>query len=364
MCRMVAAVSAAPVVPQQVQMEDGAWFRAVEQAQGGELAGEVQILTLDGVVKCPQGKLPKARVFAPFTQLKCLSIAHVGLSSLADFPSLPQLERLILSDNRIAGGLEHLVCAGLTSLRELDLSNNKIQAVEDLKPLAQFKLESLDLYECTVTRSVDYRAKVFGTMKSLRFLDKTDVTGNDRPESDEESEDEEDVDDINGHGLEAERDEEEEVEVDSTGVALQEEGDDEQEEAEERDDGGEDNELEDEEEDESGSCQEEIVAGSGRGVVHGHVKNDHRSDEDVDDEDDNVKVRDVEESEEEAGEEDEEDAAVEEEAEDENGIASHLFPVNFGIGVSGQTILEHYCISLSSFHVLFHCFFLRCTSSV
>jgi hypothetical protein len=312
---MVPAISATPVALLQWQMEEGVWDRAVELAQGGESAGEVQTLSLDGVVKCAQGKLPKPKVFAPFTQLKRLSIANVGLSSLADFPSLPHLEWLILGDNRIAGGLEHLVYAGLTSLRELDLSNNKIQAVEDLKPLAQFKLESLDLYECTVTRSVDYRAKVFGMMRSLRFLDKMDVTGNERPESDEEEE--EDLDDLNGDDLDVEG-----AEGDSEGVALH-DVDEEGENIEERDDKGEDNEeLEDEDEDEGGSFQEEVMAVSGRRVVQGHVNNNRRSNE----EDDNVEVLDCEESvEEEVGEEDE-DAAVEEDEDDEEGTLTE--PVN------------------------------------
>lgn len=320
-------------------MEEGAWDRAVEQARAGEPVTDVEALTLDGLVKCAQGKLPKCKVFAPFTQLKRLSIANVGLSSLADFPSLPHLERLILSDNRIAAGLEHLVYAGLKSLRELDLSNNKIQAVEDLKPLAQLKLESLDLYECPVTRGADYRAKVFGMMKSLRFLDKTDVTGNERPESDEEeeeSEEEEDVDDLNGDGAEVDGDEEEGVEGDSKGAeaVLEEEDDDGEEEDddgeedEERDDDNE--ELEDEEEDEGGSYQEEVVVASGRGVVQEHVNNEHGSDEEEveDEEDDNVEVQDIEEEseEEEVGDEDDEDAVVdEEEEEDEEGTGPIFF---------------------------------------
>ena len=327
-----------PRAPQQLQMEEG-WDRALVQAQCGQSAGEVQALTLDGVVKCAQGKLPKSKVFAPFTQLKSLSIANVGLSSLANFPSLPLLERLILSDNRIAGGLEHLVYAGLTSLRELDLSNNKIQAVEDLEPLAQLRLESLDLYECTVTRTVDYRAKVFGLMRSLRFLDKTDVTGNERPESDEESE-EEDVDDLNGDGFEVEG--EEGFEGDSKSVALHDEEEEEVEDDEGRDEDDEDNdELEDEEEDEGGSYQEEVLAVSGRGVVQGYVNNDHDSDNEVDDEgDDNVEVQDMEESgEEEVGEDDDEDVAVEEEEVDEEGICfTYALFKTFGMTVTGQLL--------------------------
>ena len=108
-------------------MEEGAWDRAVEQARAGEPVTDVEVLTLDGLVKCAQGKLPKSKVFAPFTQLKRLSIANVGLSSLADFPSLPHLERLILSDNRIAAGLESVDLAA-TAIDSLQAIHNANQA--------------------------------------------------------------------------------------------------------------------------------------------------------------------------------------------------------------------------------------------
>ena len=81
---------------------------------------------MDGAVKCVHGRLPPPSLLEKFQQLRHLSIASVGVSSLADFPRLKHLEKLILSDNRIAGGLEFLVQSGLDSLRDLDLSNNKI----------------------------------------------------------------------------------------------------------------------------------------------------------------------------------------------------------------------------------------------
>eukprot|EP00250_Pteridium_aquilinum_P010441 c19390_g1_i1 orf=659-1435(+) len=173
---------------------DEAWERAVEAARGGEDHEAVRSLTLDGAVKCSQGRLPAAALLEQFSQLRVLSIANVGLASLADFPSLPHLERLILSDNRILGGLESLVEAGLVSLRDLDLSNNKLQSLEDLAPLAKLNLLSLDLYECPITRIQDYRAKVFSSIKSLQYLDKADAENNERLESDEEEDDDDDED--------------------------------------------------------------------------------------------------------------------------------------------------------------------------
>ncbi|KAK8674053.1 hypothetical protein V6N13_112354 [Hibiscus sabdariffa] len=171
---------------------DEIWERAVETALDGHTDHTAaRTLTLDGAVKCVQGRLPPPSLLEKFENLQHLSIANIGVSSLEQFPRLRNLQKLILSDNRISGGLEFLVEAGLDSLRDLDLSNNRIQYIEDLAPLAQLKLVSLDLYECPVTRVKDYRSRVFGLIKSLKYLDKMDAEGNERPESDEEEEDEE-----------------------------------------------------------------------------------------------------------------------------------------------------------------------------
>ncbi|XP_039054214.1 acidic leucine-rich nuclear phosphoprotein 32-related protein-like isoform X2 [Hibiscus syriacus] len=172
---------------------DEIWERAVETALDGQADhATARILTLDGVVKCVQGRLPLPSLLEKFENLQHLSIANIGVSSLEQFPRLRNLQKLILSDNRIAGGLKFLVEAGLDSLRELDLSNNRIQSIENLAPLAQLKLVSLDLYECPVTRVKDYRSRVFGLIKSLKYLDKMDAEENERPESDDEEEDEDD----------------------------------------------------------------------------------------------------------------------------------------------------------------------------
>ncbi|KAJ9147097.1 hypothetical protein P3X46_029299 [Hevea brasiliensis] len=180
---------------------DEIWERAVETALDGQTDNAAaRSLTLDGAVKCVQGRLPPPSLLEKFENLQHLSIANIGVSTLEQFPRLRNLQKLILSDNRIAGGLEFLVEAGLDSLRDLDLSNNRIQYIEDLAPLAQLKLISLDLYECPVTRVKDYRSRVFGLIKSLKYLDKMDAEENERPESDEEEDEEEDEEDDPGSG--------------------------------------------------------------------------------------------------------------------------------------------------------------------
>ncbi|KAL1183590.1 hypothetical protein V6Z11_A02G193800 [Gossypium hirsutum] len=315
---------------------DEIWERAVETALDGQTDhAAARTLTLDGAVKCVQGRLPPPSILERFENLQHLSIANIGVSSLEQFPRLRNLQKLILSDNRIAGGLEFLVEAGLESLRDLDLSNNRIQYIEDLAPLAQLKLVSLDLYESPVTRVKDYRSRVFALIKSLKYLDKMDAEENERPESDEEEEDEEDDDEYdpgsgeidgedrpyrmeNGHSEGGEgivdEDEYEESDADeeeaetgrrvngqsyeANGFRIEEVGrDDDDDEEEDEDDEGEDNysgaEIDDDDEDEEdvvdndeGDLAEPESTGrltSTEGEIDGH----EHGEDDGDDEDDN-----------------------------------------------------------------------------
>ena len=267
----------------------------MEAACGGEEVQSVRPLTLDGAVKCSQGRLPTRSLLERFTQLRVLSIANVGLTSLADFPSLPHLQRLILSDNRISGGLEFLVSSHLQSLRDLDLSNNKIQSFEELAPLAQLNLLSLDLYECPITRVEDYRRKVFLLIKSLQYLDKVDAEDNERPESDEEEEDHDD------DGEDGEDDGVDDEEPAHTGdKALTSNGRVDQDDEEDEEDDGETSDELDEEDEENDL-----------GVNHVEGTNDvSGSEEEVDDEEETEQVveevQDIDESEDEE-EDDEED---------------------------------------------------------
>ncbi|CAL9098693.1 unnamed protein product [Musa textilis] len=207
-----------------------AWERAVAAALKGKTEPP-RALTLDCAVKCPSGRLPPPAFFeGRLAALEHLSVANVRLSSLEGFPCLPALRRLVLSDNRIVGGLHALVDARLDALRDLDLSNNRIASVEDLAPLAKLRLESLDLYECPVTKIEGYRSKVFGLFGSLKYLDKADANGNERTETDDEEEDEEEEEGDDEDDVDEEEEEEEEGD----------DGDEEGEESDEDEEDGED----------------------------------------------------------------------------------------------------------------------------
>lgn len=139
-----------------------------------------------------------------FVNLETLSLINVGLVTLKGFPKLPKLKKLELSDNRLTGGLNLL--HGSPKLQHLNISGNRIKDLEALEPLKELRdLVNLDLYNCEVTKTDNYRVKVFDLLPNLHSLDGYDRNEREVADSDE-SEDEgsdvenriarEDIDDI------------------------------------------------------------------------------------------------------------------------------------------------------------------------
>lgn len=94
-------------------------------------------------------------------------VHHQHLLINQGLPPLPSLQRLDLSENRISGNLDHLLCC--PHIEYLNLAGNKISALEVLEPLKNLEeLRSLDLFGCELATSDDYRKNVFEV--SLFFL--------------------------------------------------------------------------------------------------------------------------------------------------------------------------------------------------
>lgn len=170
-------------------------MKDIEQAIADELKKQqkkpedVQVLNLDS--KC---KSTHVKGLDAFTNLQSLSLCSLGLTSLEGFPALPKLTTLTLSDNRLTGGLQHLVSAGATGLCRLDLANNRIARLDELEPLRQLKhLSSLDLLDCPVdSRVPDLPTKLFAMLDELKYLNGADKEGVERDGDEEEDFEEED----------------------------------------------------------------------------------------------------------------------------------------------------------------------------
>ncbi|KAJ3043143.1 hypothetical protein HDV00_005759 [Rhizophlyctis rosea] len=249
-----------------------------------------------------------AGVFHPlsdYQNVNVISLSNCGLTSLEGFPSLPNLQKLTLTDNKIRAGLEAL--AGITELVFLDLGGNRISDYECLNPLQSLpNLKRLSLLQCPIASAPEYQSKVFSAFPNLELLDDTDRQGNTVEEyDDEEGEDDEDeeadLDEYEDDDGEAEDDE---GDVASRDASQVEEYSEDGEEGEEGDDG------QYSEEEVEGEDEEESVDAEGEGEVE-----EEGEDEDAEGEEEEEEEQ-VEE-EEPQGEDDDEDEEEEEEEEEE-----------------------------------------------
>ena len=165
----------------------------------------------------------EGELLAKCENLKTLSCASCGLTTLAGFPALANLKDLSLNDNRIADGLEALV--GCKALSSLSLANNKLASVDDLKAVAEeLTLSVLELEANPLTENEDYHEKVMTMMPTLNVLDGMDEFGNEIDDEDEDDDDEdededEDEDDEDDDEDEDEDESEEEEEEEEMGLA-------------------------------------------------------------------------------------------------------------------------------------------------
>merc|ERR1712079_680771 len=168
----------------------------------GRLAHKVKELDLDGV-KCGGGI-----DFGDydFSALEVLTISEAGLTSLKNFPTLPNLLRLDLCKNRISKGLEKITeCKKLTHLM---LTGNRLKPTPELEvldPLVSLpNLTHLELGEkffpVEDDKMEEMRKIIFKKLPTLRYLEGTDIDNKDE-DDDRENEDDEDEDEED-HGFE------------------------------------------------------------------------------------------------------------------------------------------------------------------
>ena len=150
----------------------------------------------------------EGELLAKCENLKTLSCASCGLTTLAGFPALANLKDLSLNDNRIADGLEALV--GCKALSSLSLANNKLANVDDLKAVAEeLTLSVLELEANPLTENEDYHEKVMTMMPTLNVLDGRDEFGNEIDDDDEDDDDDDDDEDDEDEDEDDDEDDEE-----------------------------------------------------------------------------------------------------------------------------------------------------------
>ncbi|CAD8162912.1 unnamed protein product [Paramecium octaurelia] len=166
----------------------------------------VEDLNIEGV-KITKFTEEMAALFTKHQSLLGLAFEKCGLTTLEGFPKLKKLQNLEFENNSLTGTAIKYIADNFKELINLNLSQNNIKSVDDLKPLASLtKLESLELKDNPLTKEAGYHKKVFQLIPSLQVLDNKNEKGeevlddegddNDDDELDEDdSIDESDVDD-------------------------------------------------------------------------------------------------------------------------------------------------------------------------
>ena len=157
-----------------------------------------------------------------FKDLEELTLTMCNINSLKNFPDLPKLSKIELSDNHIKGEELPNLCK-YNNLTELRIANNYIKNLDEIKCLEKLsELAYIDLTECPITKMEKYREKLFEIFKKLKILDGADKDGkeqeddNDDDEEDElDEEDKEFIDDEKKEGDENGEEEEEGDEKDN-----------------------------------------------------------------------------------------------------------------------------------------------------
>ncbi|KAH7970296.1 hypothetical protein HPB49_002382 [Dermacentor silvarum] len=108
---------------------------------------------------------------ATLDQFDCIDLSDNDIRKLDGFPLLKRLKSLMLNNNRICRIGENLQ-EQLPALETLVLTNNQVQNLGDLDPLASIKtLTYLSLMKNPVTVKRHYRQYLIHRIPQLRVLD-------------------------------------------------------------------------------------------------------------------------------------------------------------------------------------------------
>jgi U2 small nuclear ribonucleoprotein A' len=103
-------------------------------------------------------------------QFDCIDLSDNEIAHLENFPLLHRLRILLLNNNKI--GKIGSLGASLPNLDTLILTNNKINNLSDIDPLAELhSLQRLSLLDNIVTKKQHYRLYVIHILPKLKVLD-------------------------------------------------------------------------------------------------------------------------------------------------------------------------------------------------
>eukprot|EP01053_Blabericola_migrator_P005641 Blabericola_migrator_1__5640@NODE_2865_length_2265_cov_276_751592_g1798_i0_p1_GENE_NODE_2865_length_2265_cov_276_751592_g1798_i0NODE_2865_length_2265_cov_276_751592_g1798_i0_p1_ORF_typecomplete_len183_score26_59LRR_9/PF14580_6/1_3e21LRR_4/PF12799_7/1_3e02LRR_4/PF12799_7/0_0011LRR_4/PF12799_7/1_9e06LRR_8/PF13855_6/0_00014LRR_8/PF13855_6/7_5e05LRR_6/PF13516_6/2_3LRR_6/PF13516_6/9_2LRR_6/PF13516_6/70DUF5404/PF17397_2/5_5e03DUF5404/PF17397_2/0_14CENPB_dimeris/PF09026_10/8_7e03CENPB_dimeris/PF09026_1 len=162
-------------------------------------AAAVEEVVLDGH-KIRQLTAEDSAYLARFKNLKSISMNQTYLTSVANFPHLPKLESLELTDNRLGpnSALETLATS-CPKLSTLILAGNRLTSLEFMDHLKQLEVLDIEVNPITANKKdeAEVRKALFDRYPSLKIVNSHDRDGNaiEEDESEDDDEGDEDSDD-------------------------------------------------------------------------------------------------------------------------------------------------------------------------
>lgn len=118
-----------------------------------------------------------------FNQFDCLDLSDNLIRKLENLPLLPRLKCILLNNNRITK-IDPSLDESVPNLDRLVLTNNYIQELSDIEPLKKLKnLEVLTLLNNPVTEKENYRLNVILKLPQLKILDFSKIKQKEREEA-------------------------------------------------------------------------------------------------------------------------------------------------------------------------------------
>eukprot|EP01095_Lingulamoeba_sp_RSL-Kostka_P009111 TRINITY_DN311_c1_g1_i1.p1 TRINITY_DN311_c1_g1~~TRINITY_DN311_c1_g1_i1.p1 ORF type:complete len:246 (-),score=70.51 TRINITY_DN311_c1_g1_i1:98-835(-) len=109
-------------------------------------------------------------------QYDTLDFSNNDISKLENFPLLKRLHTILLNTNKIVRIAENLQNS-IPNLQTLILSNNRIESIGEIIKLSDFKkLTRLSLWDNPIQNISDYRLHVIHHLPNLKILDFTKIT--------------------------------------------------------------------------------------------------------------------------------------------------------------------------------------------
>lgn len=154
---------------------------------------EVEELIIDGLLKVPVFTEEHKKVLEHYNNLVHLSMNDLGLEQFDNFPKLPLLETLELSNNKLKCEDLNLIVSLYPKLYKIKLSHNKIEKKELLTPLNSTTVEKIEIKDNPFVKGENYREEIFDILPNIVIVDDQTKSGQEVDTTHYDEEEEENI---------------------------------------------------------------------------------------------------------------------------------------------------------------------------